>query len=254
MQPISVVILAKNEAHILPETLRSVRMLTDDLLVCDTGSMDATIPVAIQNGARIIEEEWYGYGPTKNKVNLEAKYSWILQLDADEVVDDTLLQSLLNLKLDDEKEIFKIRFKNYIGKKLLRFGEWARDEDIRLFNVNYAMWSEVSVNEKLVYDDSCRISVLNGFLLHKRTMNREEHEEKIMIAAQKAAEKYFKSNKKASKIKRFFSPAASFIRNYFFKLGFLDGIPGFIAASMSAKYTKAKYNFLYELEKTKARG
>lgn len=229
-------------------------MLTDDLLVCDTGSMDATIPVAIQNGARVIEEEWYGYSPTKNKANLEAKYSWILQLDADEVVDDILLQSLLNLKLDDEKEIFKIRFKNYLGKKLLRFGEWGSDEDIRLFNVNYAMWSEVSVNEKLVYDDSCRISVLNGFLLHKITGNRAEYEEKIIASAQKTAEKYFKSHKKASTIKRYFSPAAAFIRNYFLKLGFLDGVAGFIAASMSAKYTRAKYEYLHELEKAGTKG
>ncbi|MFT3845874.1 MAG: glycosyltransferase family 2 protein [Lacibacter sp.] len=251
MQPISVVIIAKNEAHILPETLRSVKLLSDDLLVCDTGSTDATIPVALQNGARVLEEEWKGYGHTKNKVNAEAKYDWILQLDADEVVDETLVKTILNLKLDDEKEIFKIRFKNYLGNKWVRFGEWGREERLRLFNINNAMWSELSVNEKLVYDDSCHITLLNGFILHKTMLNKEEYEEKMIAYAQRNAEKDSKENKKFIWLRKFFSPSLSFFRSYILKLGFLDGLAGFVIASMTAKYTRAKYEILHQLQNAK---
>ena len=66
MQPVSVVIITRNAAHLLAATLQSVQQLTDDILICDTGSNDATIPVAKKNGASVIEEEWKGHGPTKN--------------------------------------------------------------------------------------------------------------------------------------------------------------------------------------------
>lgn len=228
-------------------------MLSDDLLVCDTGSTDATVPAAIQNGAKVIEIEWNGYGPTKNEVNLEAKYNWILQLDADEVVDETLLNSLLSLKLDDEKEIFKVRFKNYIGKAQLRFGDWGKKEQLRLFNANYAMWSEAATSEKLVYDDSCHISILNGFILHKTKLNKERFEEKIMACAKQSAEKDFKNNKKGTWVKQHLSPFLCFLRNYFLKLGVLDGFAGFVVASLAAKSVKAKYSILNKMQKTQAK-
>ena len=87
MQPISVVIITKNAAHLLAPTLQSVKSLTDDIVVCDTGSNDATIPVAVKNGASVIEEKWRGHGLTKNIANEQAVYDWILQIDADEIVD-----------------------------------------------------------------------------------------------------------------------------------------------------------------------
>src|SRR5690349_7242978 len=120
MQPISVVIITKNAAHLLAPTLQSVKSLTDDIVVCDTGSNDATIPVAVKNGASVIEEKWRGHGLTKNIANEQAVYDWILQLDADEIVDAELLETLLNLDLSNEKEVFTVRRKNFFKDKLIR--------------------------------------------------------------------------------------------------------------------------------------
>ena len=86
MQPISVVIITKNAAHLLAATLQSVKQLTDNIIVCDTGSNDATIPIAKKNGAKVLEEKWRGHGLTKNIANEQADYDWILQIDADEIV------------------------------------------------------------------------------------------------------------------------------------------------------------------------
>jgi len=248
MQPVSVVIITRNEAHLLAQTLQSVKLLSDDLLVCDTGSSDATIPIAIKSGAMVIEEDWRGYGLTKNIANEHAVYDWILQLDADEVVDEELLHSLLALNLKDEKQIFTMHRKNYFREKLIRFGEWWKDEPIRLFNRNQAAWNADPVHEKLVYEPDCVITKIKGSILHKTVQSTEQFKEKIRTYAIASGEKYFRQGKKGAWYKQHLSPPVSFVRNYFLKLGFLDGREGFQLASMRAGYKRIKYKTLYRLQ------
>lgn len=250
MQPVSVVIIAKNEAHILAQTLRSIRSLTDDIVVCDTGSNDATIPIAKKNGATTIEEQWQGYGKTKNIANEHAVYDWILQLDADEAIDEELIQSISALDLQDEKQVFSIRRKNFFKNKWIRFGEWGKDESIHLFNRNQASWNTDPVHEKLIIEKDCVIHRLKGFILHRTLQSMEQYEKKIENYGKRSAEKYLKEGKKGAAYKQFAAPVFSFISNYFLKLGFLDGREGLLLASMTSTYTRIKYKTLYKLQRT----
>ncbi len=251
MQPLSVVIIAKNEAHIIAQTLQSIRSLTDDIVVCDTGSNDATIPIAKKNGATIIEEEWQGYGTTKNSANGHAVYEWILQLDADEAIDEELIQSINEQNLDDEQQVFMIRRKNFFINKWIRFGEWGKDESIRLFNRNHAFWNTGPVHEKLILEKECVIHKLKGSILHRTFQSMEQYEKKIESYGKMSAEKYLQEGKKGAVYKQFAAPVFSFISNYFLKLGFLDGKEGLILASMSSTYTRIKYKTLYKLQRAK---
>ena len=249
MQPISVVIITRNAAHLLAATLQSVQQLTDDILICDTGSNDATIPVAKKNGASVIEEEWKGHGPTKNIANNHAVYDWIFQLDADEVVDDELLQTLLSLNLKDQKQIFTIRRKNFFKEKQIRYGEWRKDEPFRLFHREHAAWNDDFVHEKLVYPSSSVIKRLKGSLLHKTVQSLGQYQQKMMSYGIKSGEQYFKAGKKGAWLKRFISPLFAFFNHYILKLGFLDGREGFLIATTTYRYTRTKYTTLYRLQK-----
>ncbi len=249
MQPISVVIITRNAAHLLAATLQSVQQLTDDILVCDTGSNDATIPVAKKNGASVIEEEWKGHGPTKNIANNHAVYDWIFQLDADEVVDEELLQTLLSLNLKDQKQIFTVRRKNFFKEKQIRFGEWRKDEPIRLFHREQAEWNDDFVHEKLIYPPGCVVKRLKGSLLHKTVQSVEQYQQKMMNYGIKSGEQYFKAGKKGAWLKRFLSPLFAFFNHYVLKLGFLDGREGFLIAVTTMRYTRTKYSTLYRLQK-----
>lgn len=249
MQPISVVIITKNAAHLLADTLQSVKRLTDSIIVCDTGSNDATIPIAKKNGAKVLEEKWRGHGLTKNIANEQADYDWILQIDADEIVDEELLKVLLELSLTNEKEIFTMRRKNFFAGKLIRFGQWRHDEPLRLFNRNQAIWNEDAVHEKLVYEDGCEIKKLKGALLHKTVQSVEQYKEKVRDYATRLGEQYYKKGVKGSSYKAFFSPAMNFLHNYFLRLGILDGKEGFIIAITTARYTKIKYKTLQRLQR-----
>src|ERR1051325_1911443 len=141
MQKISVVIICKNEEEEIGRTLQSLRELTDDIVVLDNGSTDNSKNVIRASGARLIEESWEGFGKTKNKATGFAKYDWILNLDADESIDVELKNSLLSAELQNENEVFEIKFKNFLGDAYLRFGEWGGDRHIRLFNRKKVNWN-----------------------------------------------------------------------------------------------------------------
>src|SRR5215510_6358381 len=146
MQKISVVLICKNEEDEIGQTLQSLSGLTDDIVVLDNGSTDNTKNIVRDAGARLIEEGWEGFGKTKNKATGFAKYDWILNLDADESIDQDLKNSISDLSLQNDNEVFQIKFKNFLGDTHLRFGEWGADSHIRLFNRRKVNWNEAIVH------------------------------------------------------------------------------------------------------------
>jgi glycosyltransferase involved in cell wall biosynthesis len=249
MQRISVVIICKNEEDEIGRTLQSLRGLTDDVVVLDNGSTDNSKNIVRDAGARLIEESWEGFGKTKNKATRFAKYDWVLNLDADESIDEQLKNSLLNLSLQNDNEVFEIKFKNFLGDTYLRFGEWGSDKHIRLFNRNKVNWNEAIVHEGLIFPTGTRIRRLEGFVLHYTVKNEAEFAGKMLRYGQLNAEKYAREGKKSSWVKMRVAPMFSFLKYYVFKLGFLDGRAGFICARMSSYYTYIKYARLLELNK-----
>jgi glycosyltransferase involved in cell wall biosynthesis len=251
MQKISVVIICRNEEDVIGGCLASLGGLSDDVVVLDNGSTDGTKEIVKQAGVRLIEDTWEGFGRTKNKATRLAKHDWVLNLDADESVDETLKQALLNLTLDNPAEVFEIRFKNFLGKKELRFGEWGGDKHIRLYNRTRVLWNEAVVHESLDLADGVRVKSLKGFVLHYTAKDVAEFATKTTRYALLNAEKYAAQGQKASLAKVIAAPAFSFIKYYLFKLGFLDGKAGFICARMTSYYTFVKYARLLELKRSK---
>ena len=247
MQRLSVVIVCKDGATVIGETIKSFFGLTDDILIYDNGSTDDTKDIVRQSNARLVEGSWEGFGKTKNKANALAKYDWILSLDADEAIDEELKETLLKQDLADEMKVFEFKFKNFLGTKWLRYGEWGDDKHIRLFNRMKIKWNDADVHESLLMPNDVKQISVPGYVLHKTAANFSEYENKIEKYAKLNAEKYFKQQKRSGSFIMFFSAAFSFIKNYFFKLGFLDGVTGYHCARINARYTFLKYKKLNEL-------
>lgn len=244
---ISVVIITKNEAHIIANTLQSLQGLTDDIVIVDSGSTDDTIAICKKMNAHVIETGWGGYGINKNMGIDAAKNDWILSLDADEAIDAELQQNLLGLELTNDEEVFDIRFKNFFCNKWIRFGEWGFDRHIRLFNRKKVHWNNVAVHENLVFPAGVKITKLKGNILHYTVQNHREYDEKTDHYAQMNAKKYVEAGKKSDFFKQYFSPVFAFMQHYIFRLGFLDGKEGFIIAKTTARYTFLKYRYLKEM-------
>ena len=245
---ISVVIITKNEDHIIGNTLQSLQGITDDIVIVDSGSTDNTLAICQQFNARIISTSWEGYGINKNKGIDAAKHNWILNADADEAIDPEMLQSILQLSLQNEQEVFEMKFKNFFCGKWIKYGEWGFDKHIRLFNRHAVRWNTAAVHESLQLPGNVMVTPLSGNILHYTTHSMEEFNNKTIYYAKLNAQKYFEQGGRGNIFKQYLSPAFSFLQNYIFKLGFLDGREGFIIAIASARYTFLKYRFLKEMK------
>lgn len=251
MQKLSVVIICKNSADVIGNTLASLKGLTDDIVVYDNGSTDQTKEIVKQNDALLIEGVWEGFGKTKNKANAFAKHDWVLSLDADEAIDEQLKNSLLFLHLDDINNVYKLRFKNFLGERWIRFGAWGNDRHIRLFNRKTIFWNNAEVHESLILPNAIEVLPVQGYVHHKTAASIHDFELKMQHYARLNAKKYFLAGKKSGKLNTYLAAVFSFIKNYFFKFGFLDGRAGYACARIIALYTFLKYKELNLLNRKK---
>lgn len=251
--PFSVVIVCKNEAAVIGRLLQSTQAVTDDVVVYDNGSTDATISIAKQFGnVQLHQGAWEGFGKTKQTATALAKHDWILSLDADEALDEVLQQELAQLNFVNPKVAYNIRFKNYLGSKYLKWGEWGFDKHIRLFHRAEVGWNDATVHEQLLVPKDIRIQKLRGQVLHRTMPDTVTYSRKVMDYALLNAEKYYASGRQAGFIKRYIAPLYTFFKFYVFMLGFLDGWQGLVCARMTAYYTFLKYARLHELHQQHA--
>src|SRR5215216_1545034 len=121
---ISVVIIAKNEANNIAACIESAGLITDDIIVVDSGSSDGTQEIALKANASVHLITWKGYGNSRNTGAAQAMHDWIFALDADERISKKLAQAIKELNNVRRETIYGCRRRNYYGKKVLHYGEW----------------------------------------------------------------------------------------------------------------------------------
>ncbi len=247
----SVVMICKNEAGNIERVLNTLVGICRDIVVYDSGSTDGTPEILQQFPVRIHQGEWMGFGKTKQYAVSLAKYDWVLCLDADEAIDTELQNSLKSLVFSNVNNVYEMAFKNFLGDKHLRWGEWGGDTHIRLFNRQKVTWDDAIIHERLQVPATANVIKLKGSVLHRTMKDTVEYSNKMVRYALLNAEKYFQQGKKATWIKRFISPRFTFAKHYIFQLGFLDGWEGLLSARMTEFYTLLKYARLHELWKEK---
>ncbi|HCN82261.1 MAG TPA: glycosyltransferase family 2 protein, partial [Sphingobacteriaceae bacterium] len=166
MVPVSVVIITYNEARNIAACTKRAKLITDDIIIVDSGSRDGTLNIARELQVKILERAWDGYGNNKNKGIDAAKYNWILSIDADELPDHELIAQLHSLDFNDIHSVYDFNFKVYFNSKLIRYGSWGNDHQIRLFNRAHARWLEVPVHEKLIFSKAVTVKRLTGNIHH----------------------------------------------------------------------------------------
>jgi glycosyltransferase involved in cell wall biosynthesis len=246
---ITAVIITKNEAHIIGTTLKSLSGVVNEIIIVDSGSTDNTIAICKSFGAAIIETNWHGYGANKNIGIDAATNNWILNIDADETLDETLQRSIQQAHLKDDNTVYEFNFKNFFCGKWIRFGEWAGDKHVRLFNRKKIRWNSAAVHEALTIDSNTIAIQLKGSILHYTTQTIDEYKNKTVLYAKLNAQKYFAKGKRANFFKLHIAPAFTFLQHYILRLGFLDGKEGYIIARTTAWYTFLKYSYLKEMYK-----
>nr|WP_205800135.1 glycosyltransferase family 2 protein [Microvirga terricola] len=168
MLPISVFIIAKNEADRIGETIRAVRDLTDDLIVVDSGSTDGTQAVAEELGARVIFNAWPGYGPQKRFAEEQCRHTWLLNLDADEVVPPNLAAEIRALFAQGEppRQAYKIRIAEiFPGEKAPHPLAYAL-APVRLYRKDWGRYSPSLVHDRVDLNQGTKVGKLKGTVHH----------------------------------------------------------------------------------------
>lgn len=249
MSKISAVIITYNESANIARCIKSLRNVVDEIVVSDSNSEDDTKIIAEQLGAKVFVRGFEGYGATKNFANNQANNNWILSIDADEELDKILADHILNIKPNlNETTVYECqRLNNYCGT-WIKHGGWYPDKKVRLFNKQHVKWNLAEVHETLEIPEHFNKHLLNGKLLHYSYTSVNGHLSKIEKYSTRGAEEALKKGKKSTWFKLYLSPAFRFIRDYIFKLGFLDGQYGFIIAKLTAKEVYLKYHKLKHIQ------
>lgn len=241
---ISVCILINQWHEKLPQLLTSAFNCSDDVLLgCNGEGKNLKEHPALKqfSSLRFIILEWSGYGATKNQLSQYAKYDWILSIDSDEDIDKTLQFEIQQLKEYSNCQVFNMQRLNFLGNKPIRHGAWGRNKKfIRLYNRCFTKWDNAAVHESIIEEPGMQIISLKGKLLHYTATDYKSFLQKNRHYATLAATE----RNQRSIIKRWLSPVFTFLKDYIFRLGFLDGKAGWQIAKGTALYTYWKYNLL----------
>lgn len=237
--PLSVVIITLNEADKLKACIDSVSW-ADEILVVDSGSTDGTKELAQSLGARVIDQEWLGFGKQKQFGTEQAAYDWVLNLDADERVSELLAVSICEALRDDRlPAAFQCHFLHHLLGRALRHGEAWPDPHVRLYDRRQCHWADVPIHEHVIVDGP--ILPLEGYIEHHTADSVAEIIEKINHYTDLQAKQMLHKGHRAGLSGMLFRPLWRFFRAYVLRLGFMDGSAGLLHAGQAALTTFLKY-------------
>ncbi len=247
MAKVSVIIITKNEADNIRPCLESVSW-ADETIVVDSGSSDATVPICRELGAQVHVHDWPGFGVQKNRALSYATHEWVFSIDADERVTPDLQAQIIKAMEDESKNGFYMpRLSQFCGKFVKHSG-WYPDYVLRLFKRAKARFSDDIVHERVILEGAA--GRLSSPLLHYSYLNEADVQRKTEQYARAGAMQMFKNGKDVSFADAPLRAGWAFVRTYFLRLGFMDGVTGLNIALMNAKTTYLKYNQLRALHST----
>ena len=251
---LSVVIITFNEEKNIKTCLDSVVSVADEILVVDSFSTDKTAEICEKYPkVRFQQNAFLGYGNQKQFATKNAKYDYILSLDADERLSKNLIIKVLELKKEWKASAYYVRRLNRFCGKWIRHGNWYPDYQMRLFDRRLAGWNDAILHENVYIYGHEKPIFLKAHILHETIDSISQHLAQINRFTDLSAEKMFAKQEKITFYRLYLKPIIKFLEGFIFKLGFLDGFYGFVVAKNSAfsVYLKyAKLRALYQKKET----
>lgn len=242
-QQLSAVIITYNEERNIARCINSVLAVADEIIVVDSFSTDKTEEICnTYKNLTFIKHKFDGHIEQKNYALAQARYDYVLSLDADEELSTQLIEQIKMLKLNFQQDAYRFnRLTNFCGHWVRHCG-WYPDKKIRLWNKKKGNWGGENPHDKVIMQDKTAIKNLNHNILHYSFNNIDEHLKQIEYFTTISSKAAFKKQKKSNWVKIYYKTIFKFFRDYFLKLGFLDGKYGFIICKNSAyaKYLKYK--------------
>lgn len=245
-QLLSVVIIAKDAAELLPECLASVSW-ADEIILLDAGSHDGTPEIAERHGVRVFHStEWHGYGKQRQLAQRHASHPMILMIDSDERVTPELRQSIEQvLEQPASETVYSIARRNLFLGRFMRHSGWYPDRVTRLYPRHYH-YNDNQVHESLETAQA-QVRALQGDFLHLTCRDFADFQRKQLAYAEAWAKQRFMQGRRCGIAAIFSHTLGAFLKNLVLRAGFLDGKQGWLLAVVNAQYTFNKYTALWAL-------
>ncbi|MBX2959014.1 MAG: glycosyltransferase family 2 protein [Flavobacteriales bacterium] len=243
---LSVVIITFNEEKNIERCLASVKTIADEIVVVDSFSTDKTKEICLKFGVKFIEHQFDGHIEQKNWAITQASSPYILSLDADEALTPELAKEIEQIKNNWQFDGYSFnRLTNYCGKWIKHCG-WYPDVKLRLWDSRKGSWKGTNPHDRYEVESN-KIKHINQDILHYSYYSISDHIKQVNYFTDIAAKAAFAEGKRSSFLKISTNPIIKFLRDYVFKLGFLDGYYGFIISIISSHATFLKYAKLKQL-------
>ncbi len=251
MVQLSVVILTLNEEVNIKRTLESLDGVADEVLIVDSLSTDRTVEIAQEMGAKVILNKYEGQIEQLQLANSQATYDHLLNVDADEVLSGRLKESILELKKNWTYTGYSVRRSTFYCGSWIEFGSASREFRLRLIDRRKAQVGGMNPHSKYIIDKGDEGPLLVGPLLHFRFQKISEHVAQINFQSSAAAQAAFEAGKGASVLRILTKPAWIFFRDYFMRLGFLEGRRGLAMCTISSLEFFLRWLKVWELKHVK---
>lgn len=244
---ISVCIITYNEEDRIRDCLKSVSW-ADEIVVVDSFSTDKTVEICKEYTNNIFLNKWPGFVKQKSYAVEKSNNEWILCLDSDERVSKELadeIKMLLNNN-DIPYNGFILPRRSCYLQRMINHGGWYPDYQFRLFRRNYGRVVGIDPHDKIVIEGEKKR--LKNDLLHFPYRSLRDQLKTIDNYSTIYADQKIKEGKKCNILNMFIRPPTRFLETYFWKRGFLDGLPGLINILAASFYVFLKYAKWYEQE------
>ena len=242
---LSLVVITRDAGAQLEACLGSAAF-ADEAVVVDSGSRDDTVEIARRSGARVVAQEWLGFGPQKNFAVAQATHDWVLCLDADERVSPELARAIRDAMQNPQYKAYTMPRRNHFLGRWLAHGEGYPDWNLRLFDRRHGRWSDDEVHERVLSDGT--VGRLEGDLLHASAESLDAYLAKQNRYTTLQAAAMHAHGERFSVASLVFSPLLRFLRFYVLRGGFLDGAAGLVHIAIGSFSSFSKYAKLRALE------
>jgi len=204
MIKLSGVIITYNEERNIERCLKSLINVVDEIIVVDSFSSDKTKEICLNYNVKFIQQEFLGYIEQKNFALTKTNYDYIVALDADEALSDTLKSSIKKLKSNWEFDgYYSNRFNNFCGQ-WIKHSDWYPTKKIRVFDKREASWKGINPHDSIILNKPKKSGYLKGDILHWSYRTYSEFNLKTEKFSSISAQSYFKLGKKAPIFQNYF--------------------------------------------------
>jgi len=246
---ISVYIIAYNEAEKIKDCINSV-LWADEIIVADSNSTDGTSEIAEELGAKVIHIPFKGYGLLRNQAISHCNGDWIFSLDSDERCTIKVRDEIIKIINKASLDIYRVPRKNFFMGQWIKYSGWYPNfRQPQLFKNGKMSYTLDPVHEGYISHSNKKIGSLKNYIWQFPFKNIEEIINKTNRYSSLGVLKLEKKGVTGGILKAFLHGFWSFIKHYIFKLGFLDGGPGFVIAFSNFEGTFYRYIKLTEAQK-----